>query len=82
MQVSAAQVAAYRQRAMHLGRRLDPDDLDTAASGGLQDSSPRSALLSLHARMGGVTPTSWEHPAVAQIWFRWADYLVPRPALD
>jgi hypothetical protein len=31
--------------------------------------------------MDGVTPTSWEHPAVAQIWFRWADYLVPCAAL-
>ena len=70
-----------RLRAQHLVDRLGPDAHATAAAGGLQDSAPRSALLSLHARMDGVEPSSWEHPSLAQIWFRWADYVVPRADL-
>jgi hypothetical protein len=36
-------------------------------------------VLSLHARVDGTAPDSWEDPALAQIWFRGgADYLVPR----
>lgn len=29
---------------------------------------PRAALLSLHARVDGVQPTDWEHPALVQLW--------------
>jgi len=50
-----------------------------AAWGGLQDSAPRSGVLSLHARVDGATPDSWEHPDLVQVWFRGgADYIVPR----
>ena len=49
-----------------------------AAYGGLQDSAPRAGVISLHARAEGVEPTSWEDPSLAQIWFRGADYIVPR----
>lgn len=79
--VVVAQVAAYRQRVSHLVGRLPPDAFDRAAYGGLQDSSPRAAVMALHARMNGVRPDTWEDPALAQIWFRWADYVVPRSAL-
>src|SRR6266513_1820197 len=68
-----------RLRASHLDRRLPANALATSAYAGLQDSAPRAALLSLHARTEGVTPDSWEDPALAQIWFRGgADYVVPR----
>lgn len=39
-----------------------------AAHAGLQDSMPRAAVLSLHARMGGTTHDAWEDPALVQLW--------------
>lgn len=72
-------VLAFRAGASHLHRRLPPGSIDAAAYGGLQDSAPRAALISLHARVGGVTPSSWEDEALCQIWGpRGADYIVPR----
>jgi hypothetical protein len=32
----------------------------------------------LHARVDGVVSDSWAHEQLVQIWFRWADYVVPR----
>ena len=29
---------------------------------------PRAALLSIHARVEGTSPTAWEHPSLVQIW--------------
>jgi hypothetical protein len=69
---------ARRFRTTHLDERLGADEHAVAAAAGLQDSAPRSALLSLHARMRGVEPDSWEHPSLVQTWFRWADFVVPR----
>jgi hypothetical protein len=38
---------------------------------------PRAALLSLHARVKGVGPATWEHPSLVQIWGpRWSAYVV------
>ena len=40
---------------------------------------PRAALLSLHARVAGVEPSTWEHPSLAQLWGpRHHTYLVPK----
>ncbi len=64
--------------ATHLDRRLGKEDHEVAAFGGLQDSAPRSGVLALHARMEGVGSGSWQDPRLVQVWFRWADYLVPR----
>jgi hypothetical protein len=44
------------------------DSLRRAAWAGLQDSMPRAALLSLHARIEGVEPSTWEDPSLAQLW--------------
>ena len=53
--------------------------LRQAAWAGLQDSMPRAALLSLHARVEGVEPSSWEHPSLAQVWGpRYQTYVVPK----
>jgi len=50
-----------------------------AARAGLQDSSPRSALLSLHARVEGIQPDAWRDPILAQVFGpRGAIYVVPR----
>jgi hypothetical protein len=38
---------------------------------------PRAALLSLHARVEGVDPSTWEHPTLAQLWGpRYQTYVV------
>lgn len=78
--VSLAQVLRFRARATGLDRRrrLHPGALREAALGGLQDTVPRSALTSLHARLEGVGPASWEDPSLWQVWFRGADYVVAR----
>jgi hypothetical protein len=39
---------------------------------------PRSALLSIHARVEGTRPSSWEDPALIQLWGpRFTAYVVP-----
>jgi Winged helix DNA-binding domain len=53
--------------------------LRQAAWAGLQDSMPRAALLSLHARVEEVGPSTWEHPSLAQLWGpRYSTYVVPK----
>ena len=53
--------------------------LRRAAWAGLQDSMPRAALLSLHARVDGIEPSTWEHPSLAQLWGpRYSTYVVPK----
>lgn len=71
-----------RTVAMHLHQRLPLDSIALAAHAGLQDTAPRAALLSLHARVEDVTPSSWEDGALAQVWGpRLAAYLVPADAI-
>ena len=58
-----------------------PDSLRHAAWAGLQDSVPRSALHSLHARVEGVPPEALDDPALVQVWGpRYAAYVVPAGA--
>jgi hypothetical protein len=39
---------------------------------------PRAALLSIHARVNGAHPSSWEDPSLVQIWGpRFSTYVVP-----
>jgi len=55
------------------------ESLQRAAWAGLQDSMPRAALLSLHARVDGVQPSTWEDPALAQLWGpRYQTYVVAK----
>jgi len=42
--------------------------LRQAAWAGLQDSMPRAALLSIHARVEGTAPSAWEDPSLVQLW--------------
>lgn len=70
---------AFRQRATYLDVRLPSDRLVDAAFAGLQDSSPRSAVLALHARVEDVTPSAWKDPRFLQMWGpRGAVYVVAR----
>jgi hypothetical protein len=80
LSVGRNQILAFRRRAGALDGRLpwSPESLRRAAWAGLQDSMPRAAVLSLHARVEGVRPASWEHPAFIQVWGpRYQTYVVP-----
>ncbi len=70
LEVSRRQVLAFRRRVGHLDERLPagPESLRRAAWAGLQDSMPRAALLSLHARVQEVEPSTWDDPSLAQLW--------------
>jgi hypothetical protein len=70
LDLTRAQIVAFRRRAGALDGRLPKGrrSLRTAAWAGLQDSVPRSALLSIHARVEGTTPSTWEDPSLVQLW--------------
>jgi hypothetical protein len=75
------QILAFRRRVGALDERMpmSPKSLRRAAWAGLQDSMPRAALLSLHARIDGVEPSTWAHPSLAQLWGpRYSTYVVPK----
>ena len=58
---------------------MRPESLRRAAWAGLQDSMPRAALLSLHARVDGVVPSTLEDPSLAQLWGpRYHTYVVAK----
>jgi winged helix DNA-binding protein len=80
LHLTRAQILAFRRHAQALDERLQPGrtSLRRAAWAGLQDSVPRSALLSIHARVEGTQPSSWEDPALVQLWGpRFVAYVVP-----
>ena len=64
------EILAFRRRAGGLDQRLPygTDALRRAAWAGLQDSMPRAALLSIHARVEGAGPSAWQDPSLAQLW--------------
>jgi hypothetical protein len=70
LRVTRPQILAFRRRVGALDERLpkSSDSLRRAAWAGLQDSMPRAALLSLHARVESVEPSAWEHPSLVQLW--------------
>jgi hypothetical protein len=81
LRVTRQQILAFRRRVGALDERLpkSTESLRRAAWAGLQDSMPRAALLSLHARVEGVEPSTWEHRSLAQVWGpRYQVYVVPK----
>jgi hypothetical protein len=81
LRLTRQQILAFRRRVGALDERMavGEDSLRRAAWAGLQDSMPRAALLSLHARVEAVEPSTWEHPALAQLWGpRYHTYVVPK----
>lgn len=57
------------------------ESLRRAAWAGLQDSVPRSALHSLHARVQGVAANALDDPALVQVWGpRYTAFVVPSDA--
>ena len=68
--VKREQILAYRRHAGALDHRLSlgADSLRQAAWAGLQDSMPRAALLSIHARVADAPATVLDDPALTQVW--------------
>ena len=64
------EILAFRRRVGALDERLPPGrrSLRQAAWAGLQDRMPRAALLSIHARVVGAEPTTWDDPSLVQVW--------------
>jgi len=80
LELSRAQILAFRRRAGALDERLPRGarSLRQAAWAGLQDSMPRAALLSIHARVEGAHPSSWEERSLVQVWGpRFSVFVVP-----
>jgi hypothetical protein len=61
---------AFRRRVGALDQRVPAGrrSLRRAAWAGLQDSMPRAALFSIHARVEGAEPSAWEDPSLVQVW--------------
>jgi Winged helix DNA-binding domain len=81
LRVTRQQILAFRRRVGALDERMpmNSQSLRRAAWAGLQDSMPRAALLSLHARVEGVESSTWEDPSLAQLWGpRYHTYVVPK----
>jgi hypothetical protein len=81
LKLTRQQILAFRRRVGGLEERMpkSPKSLRQAAWVGLQDSMPRAALLSLHARIEGVEQSTWEDPSLAQLWGpRYSTYVVAK----
>ena len=77
--LSRSQILAYRRGVQALDERLPPGatSLHHAAWAGLQDSMPRAALLSIHARVAGTRPDALDDPSLVQIWGpRYSAYVI------
>jgi hypothetical protein len=72
-------ILAHRRLVGSLDERMlaSTESLERAAWAGLQDSMPRAALLSLHARVEGTTPIALEDPSLVQVWGpRYSAYVI------
>jgi Winged helix DNA-binding domain len=81
LNLARRQILAFRRRVGGLDARAPRSaaSLRRAAWAGLQDSMPRAALLSLHARVDGVESSTWEDPSLTQLWGpRYSVYVVPK----
>lgn len=79
LRLERTRILAFRRRVGALDERLPSGavSLRHAAWAGLQDSVPRAALLSIHARVAGTEPSSWEDPSLVQLWGpRFSAYVV------
>lgn len=79
LDLTRTQILAFRRTTQALDERLPEGaaSLRQAAWAGLQDSMPRAALLSLHARVHGATPSLWEAPSLVHVWGpRYSAFLV------
>jgi hypothetical protein len=79
LDLTRSQVLAFRRHVGALDVRLPRGQrsLRRAAWAGLQDSMPRAALLSIHARVRGTEPSTWEDSSLVHLWGpRYHTYLI------
>ena len=79
LEVTREQILAFRRNVGALDKRLPPgaDSLRQAAWAGLQDSMPRAALLSIHARVEATPSNVLDDSSLAQVWGpRFSAYVV------
>lgn len=79
LRVTRTQILAFRRAVQALDERVPSgrQSLRRAAWVGLQDSMPRAALLSIHARVQGTKPATCESPSLVQLWGpRYSAYVV------
>lgn len=84
LELSRSQILAFRRRVGALDERLPigAKSLRRAAWAGLQDSMPRAAQLSIHARVEDASPAAWEHSSLVQLWGpRFSNYVIARKDL-
>jgi hypothetical protein len=80
LSLTRQQILAHRRSVGALDGRLPPgsESLRRAGWAGFQDSVPRAALLSIHARVEGTEASTWEDPSLVQLWGpRFSAYVVP-----
>ena len=80
LDLTRGQVLAFRRHVGALNERLPRGrrSLRRAAWAGLQDSMPRAAVLSIHARVEGTKPSTWEDSSLVQLWGpRYHAYVIP-----
>jgi winged helix DNA-binding protein len=70
LELTREQILGHRRRTGALDARLpwSAESLSRAAWAGLQDSMPRAALLSIHARVAGTGPDVLDEPSLTQVW--------------
>jgi hypothetical protein len=70
LDLTRSEILAFRRHVGALDERLPPGpgSLQRAAWAGLQDSMPRAAVLSIHARVAGTESATWEDPSLVQLW--------------
>jgi hypothetical protein len=81
LDLTRAQIVTFRRSVNALDERLPSGaaSLRRAAWAGLQDSMPRAAVLSIHARVEGTGPDTWENQSLVQLWGpRFSAYVVAR----
>ena len=84
LDLSREQILAHRLTANALHARLPPAPASLRLAGwaGFQDSMPRAALLSIHARVKGTHAATLDDPALVQLWGpRFSVYVVAAPDL-
>ncbi len=70
LSVTREQILAFRRAVQALDERLPWAEvsLRQAAWAGLQDSMPRAALLSIHARVADTKEIALDDPSLVQVW--------------
>ena len=84
LELTRDQILAHRRSVGALEERLPPgpESLRCATWAGLQDSAPRAAVLSIHARVNGTGPDTWADQSLVQLWGpRFAVYVIAAPDL-